>query len=456
MHAPRGIDILRLPTLRTHLARRCPFYYGWVVFAIAASTSYAARPLMSVAVLSVFMVPMTDAFGWSRGLFAGAVSLGGVCAVIISPLVGRLIDRYGSGWMISATSAVAGACAVGLSVVKHTWAFYSLYVPGRMVFASPLELATSTAISNWFIRRRSFALALLGVTQGTGLALMPFVAQQLIAAWGWRSAWTFLGLFTMAVGIVPALLLMVRRPEDMSLEPDPTPRRSAPPQAVATHPIPDGAGMSNVHMKPELQFTLGQALRTRAFWVLAVFSATAFMVQAGVSLHQVGHYIRQGLPASAAAIMASVFAVAQVPGGLLWSATTKRVPVRYVLAMSGLCVALGAAGTALSSTLPWGVLSASVIGSGVGGLHLLLRLAWADYYGRRHLGTIRGITLPVQIGGQAVGPIAAGFVFDATGSYHVVFLFFVGVVVLGSILVLTAVPPSSAKPPVRLDAEAVL
>ena len=123
-----------------------------------------------------------------------------------------------------------------------------------------------------------------------------------------------------------------------------------------------------------------------------------------MSLHQVGHYIRQGLPGPSAAIMASVFALAQVPGGLLWSAITRRIPVRFVLAISGFCVALGAMGTALSSTLAWGILSAAVIGSGVGGLHLLLRLAWADYYGRQHLGTIRGITLPVQIGGQAVGP----------------------------------------------------
>jgi MFS family permease len=99
-------------------------------------------------------------------------------------------------------------------------------------------------------------------------------------------------------------------------------------------------------------------------------------------------------------------------------------------------------GTAVSGTLAWGMLSAAVIGSGVGGLHLLLRLAWADYYGRQHLGTIRGITLPVQIGGQAVGPVAAGFVFDATGSYHIVFLFFACVVALGSVLVVGAVPPS--------------
>jgi MFS family permease len=94
------------------------------------------------------------------------------------------------------------------------------------------------------------------------------------------------------------------------------------------------------------------------------------------------------------------------------------------------------------------------VGSGVGGLHLFLRLAWAAYYGRRYLGTIWGITLPVQIGGQAVGPVAAGFVLDATGSYHGVFLFFAGVVVLGSVLVLTDVPPSSAELAVQLDVEA--
>jgi MFS transporter, OFA family, oxalate/formate antiporter len=447
VHASGSLQTWRLPTLRARLAQRCPFYYGWVVFAIAASTSYAARPLMSVAVLSVFMVPMTDAFGWSRGLFAGAVSLGGVCAVVISPIVGRLIDRYGSGWMISATSAVAGACAVGLSAISQAWAFYGLYVPGRMAFASPLELATSTAISNWFIRRRSFALGLLGVTQGTGLAVIPLLAQQLISTWGWRSAWAFLGVFTMAIGIVPALLLIARRPEDMSLEPDPAPVRSGRGADLRFRGAQDGGRSPDARPRHERQFTLGQALRTRAFWVLAVFSATGFMAQAGVSLHQVGHYIRQGLPASSAAIMAGVFALAQVPGGLMWSAVRRYIPVRYVLAIAGVCVAIGATGTAFASTLTGGMISAAVIGGGVGGLHVLLPLAWADYYGRQHLGTIRGTTLPVQIGGQAVGPITAGFVFDASGSYHLVFLCFAGVVALGSLLVLTAVPPGDAGAP---------
>ncbi|MGQ4809544.1 L-lactate transporter [Candidatus Entotheonellaceae bacterium PAL068K] len=434
--------------LRAQLAQRLPFYYGWVVFALAASINYTSRPLMSVAVLSVFVSPMTETFGWSRGLFSGAVSLGGLCAVILSPIVGRLIDKYGSGMMISAASALAGICAVGLSTISQVWAFYALYVPGRMAFASPLELATSTAISNWFIRRRAMVLALLVITQGTGLAAMPLVAQLLITGWGWRQTWAALGLYAMAVGIVPALLLMARRPEDMGLEPDPEPGGRGPAGVNVARRLRDSTREQDGHGRCETHFTLHQALHTRAFWMLATFSAAAFMAQAGVSLHQVSHYIAQGLPGPSAAIMASVFAMAQVPSGLLWSTLTRRVPVRYVLALAGLSVALGAASTAFASTLAGGVLAAGIFGWGIGGLHLLLRFAWAEYYGRRHLGTIQGITLPIQIGGQALGPIIAGLVFDATGAYYSAFVAFASVAIFGSVMVLTAVPPRRSGAPV--------
>jgi MFS family permease len=420
-----------------------PFYYGWVVFMIAASTSYAARPLMSVAVLSVFVVPITETFGWSRGLFSGAVSLGGLCAVAISPFVGRLLDKYGASVILSATSAVAGVCAVGLASITQVWAFYALYVPGRMVFASPLELATSTALSNWFLRRRAFVLALLGVAQGTGLAAMPMAAQLLISHWGWRHAWFTLGWYTLGVGVIPALLLLVRRPEDMGLDLDPLSSRLTS-SGGNRQREPSRAEANRLSRSDEWHFTLHEALRTRALWVLAAFSAVGFMAQAGVSLHQVSHYLHQGLSGPAAALMASLFAGAQVPSGLLWAPLTRYLPVRMVLALAGLTVALGAAGTACATTLVGGVMATMTLGSGVGGLHLLFRLTWAEYYGRHHLGTIRGVTLPVQIGGQAIGPITAGVVFDVTGAYDLAFIGFACLVAMGSLLVLTAVPPRKA------------
>ena len=416
---------------------------------------------MAVATLSVFAVPMTREFGWSYGLFSGVVSLGGLCAIGISPFVGRLIDRYGSGVILAVTSAVVGGCAFGLSLVSHVWAFYALYVPGRMAFASPLELGTTTAINNWFIRRRASALFLLTVSQSTGLAAMPLVADFLIGGWGWRNAWAWLGIFTLAVGILPALLLVSRRPEDMGLTVDPRrgEPRAAPRQMETSSDAADGMGDKSVGneeprraesqtstatsaLLQENSYTVSRALRTRAFYVMAIFSGAGFMVQAGVSLHQVSHFINQGLDPSLAALTAGAFAFCQMLGGFIWaSLASRRVPIRILLAASAFCVSGGALGVQASSTLAWGLPAASVLGAGVGGLHLLLRLAWAEYYGREHLGSITGITLPVQVGGQALGPIIAGFLYDFTGSYLWPFRIFSTSVFIAGILVLTATPP---------------
>jgi hypothetical protein len=101
----------------------------------------------------------------------------------------------------------------------------------------------------------------------------------------------------------------------------------------------------------------------------------------------------------------------------------------------------------LSTTLLSGFITASILGGGVGGLHFLLRLAWADYYGRQHLGTISGVTLPVQISGQALGPVIAGRAFDVMGGYYGAFVFFASVVALASLLVLAAVPPGTVATP---------
>ena len=153
--------------------------------------------------------------------------------MVISPMIGRWIDRYGAGTVLAVASAIVGVCGVGLSQVANLGGYYGLFVPGRACFAAPLELAPSTAISNWFIRRRPLALAILMGTQGTGLAAMPLVAQWVIGGWGWRAAWSSLGIYTLAIGVIPALLL-IRRPEDVGLAGDPMPRGSGGRNSVIT------------------------------------------------------------------------------------------------------------------------------------------------------------------------------------------------------------------------------
>ena len=140
--------MLNASSFRLRLADSLPFYYGWVIAADTVTVSLTARTVMAVATLSVFVVPMTVELGWSRGLFSGAVSLGGLGAVAISPLVGRWIDRYGTGVLIAGSSLLTGILAIGLALISTPWGFYSLYIPGRMIFGGPLELGLPTAISN--------------------------------------------------------------------------------------------------------------------------------------------------------------------------------------------------------------------------------------------------------------------------------------------------------------------
>ena len=420
--------------LQIRTARATPFYYGWVILGLSGIASYSSRPLMSVAVLTVFVVPMSEQFGWTRAQFAGAVSLGGVLGVVAAPMVGAVLDRYGAGMVVGISSGIAGLCAVALGAVSHIWLFYLVYVPGRMVFASPLELGTSVAVSNWFIRRRPFALALNHVSQGSGLAIMPLAAQAITGAWSWGTAWYALGAWTIAVGVVPAMLLMARRPEDLGLEPD-----------GGSKPRTDGRQTNSARrplgVQDEINFTLRQSTRTRAFWLMVLFSFASFIVQAGVSLHQVPHFVDQGVPASVAVWTASTFAISQVPASIFWSAASQRSAARFIMLASGLVVSCGAVTTAFASSIAMGVVGAFILGFGVGGLHIIGRLIWADYFGRLHLGAIRAWGLAAQVGGQALGPIAAGLAVDRTGSYQGVFLAFGINLAAVSLLMLIATRP---------------
>ena len=162
------------------LPHKTPFYYGWVIFGLAAGMSLIA-PVFAVATLSIFIIPMGDEFGWSRTLFSGAVSVGGIVGALVSPALGRIIDRSGTGPVLAASCIVVGLCAINLAFIGGVVSFYIFYIVGRMTFSSPFSLAPSTAVSNWFVRRRALVLAFIQFDQGLGLGLIPFLSQLFIS-----------------------------------------------------------------------------------------------------------------------------------------------------------------------------------------------------------------------------------------------------------------------------------
>ncbi len=423
------------PFLPLLLSQRLPVFYGWIVLACLCCAGFA-RQGPAVATLSIFVEPLTQEFGWSRTALSGAVSLGGVLAALVAPLIGPVLDRQGSRLVLCAAVLVNGVALMLLSLTGSLGVFYLLFCLARMNWAAPFDLGLYGALNNWFVRRRAFASSVATLAQQIGLVAMPLIAQLAILQDGWRAGWLAIGATTLLVGFVPTWLLLVRRPEDLGLAPD---------GAVA--PTGGEAGALTVRAATtEPAFSRRRALGTDAFWLLLLYTALVFPVQAGVSLHQAPYLIERGIDPTIAATIVSTFsvmsAVATVACGLL----PRRVPIRYPLAATGAILALGVVLMLDIHTAGQGYLAASVFGFGLGALLTLLPVAWADYFGRANFGAIRGIALSAQVLAQAAGPLLSGALRDMTGDYQLALQSFAALAALSVVAALAARQPRAWRP----------
>jgi OFA family oxalate/formate antiporter-like MFS transporter len=399
MGAPLSFSRRGLPQL---ISGRLPFFYGWVVLACLCCAGFS-RQGGATATLSVFVEPLTREFGWSRTALSGAVSLGGVLAALSSPLIGPLVDRHGSRLTLCLAVLVTGAATLLLSLTNSLMVFYLLFCIARMNWAGPFELGIYSALNNWFVARRAFATTVATVAQMAGLVAMPLIAQLAMRHHGWRGGWLAIGTAVLVIGFLPTWLLMVRRPEDLGLQPD---RRASASRHGST-PV--------LHVEP--RFTRRQAVRTSAFWLLLLYTVLVYPVQAGVSLHQAANLVERGIASTTAATIVSLFSLMSGVASAGCSLLPRTMPIKYPLAAIGLFLAASTMAMIGISSALQGAAAASLFGFGVGGMLTLLPIAWADYFGRANYGAIRGLALSAQVLAQASGPLLSGALRDWTGSY---------------------------------------
>ncbi len=413
------------------LTRRLPFFYGWVVLGCVCCAGFS-RQGGAVATLSIFVEPMTHDFGWSRVAISGAVSLGGLLAAFSAPLLGRVLDRQGARAVLCCAILLTGTADMALSLTTSLLMFYALFCVARTNFAGPFDLGIYGAVNNWFVARRSVATAIATLAQMVGLVSLPLIAQAGMQHGGWRAGWLAVGLAVLAVGFVPTWLLLVRAPEDIGLVPD---RRATPP-AARTDIVP----------LPEPAFSRGDALRTPAFWLLSLFTLFAYPVQAGVSLHQAPFLIERGLQPAIAATVVSTFSFMSGVASFAFGFFPRSMPLRYALALAALLQLAGTLTMLGVHTPVHAYVAAAAFGAGIGGLLTLLPIAWADYYGRRSFGAIRGLALSGQVLAQAAGPLLSGVLRDWTGNYDLSLECFAVLSGLAFLSALVARPPKSVAP----------
>jgi cyanate permease len=194
----------------------------------------------------------------------------------------------------------------------------------------------------------------------------------------------------------------------------------------------------------EPRFSRAAAMRTRAFWLLSLYTVLVFPVQAGVSLHQAPHLIERGFSPIVAATVISFFSVMSAVASFGIGFLPRRWPLRYTMSLAAMLLATGTLGLIGVGSVEAAYLFAGLFGLGIGGVMTLLPMAWADYFGRESYGAIRGVALSLQVVAQAAGPIVSGVLRDASGNYAESLILFGVLAALASVAALVARRPASA------------
>jgi MFS family permease len=413
-----------------------------VAFLIGVTESSAFQ-----AILAIFMKPMVSEFGWSRAAVTGSIALGSICAGIISPFVGPILDRHGPKVVAFWGILVLSLGLIGMTFINRIWQFYLFFGTGRMIAMGLLTLVISVSISNWFVRKRGRAMGIAWLGSRFGSALLPVLGQYFILALGWRLAWSTMGVTVFLFSGIPALLFLRRRPEDMGLLPDgeveyPTEAEEVECFSESGHAV-SGHGY-------ETALTRSQAIRTPVFWLLVSVHSLILFIQAGINFHIYPFLTDQGVHPMTAVVVLTMINLSGAFGSVGWGIFAEKIRIQTLLAVNvfvnGLAFLAIYRFVLLSVSDSWeiGVLFLLVALHGVtfGGRMPLLNVIWGDFFGRRTLGSIMSLSSPFGLTANAIGPLFAAFFFDIYGSYTFPFYFFIVCFALTGGLCLLMKPPA--------------
>jgi MFS family permease len=378
----------------------------------------------------MFVDPIISDLGWSRTLVSGLYTAGSLAAGVFMILAGRLLDRYGARIMMTAVAVLFGLAAIWMSSVNHPIQLVVGFVAIRTLGQGSLTLIPTTLIALWFVRWRGKATAICTLGGAVSFATFPILIHALVTNIGWRSAWLVLALIIWIVLIPPAVLLIRRNPESVGLLPD------GQPPSKRDHPKKDKADTIR-----EVNFSLGEATRTRTFWLLLFAGAAPSLISTALIFHNVSFLASKGIPSGTAASIFGIMGPMQILGIFIAGFIADRFPNRYLLAAGQILLAATMLWTFLISSTWQAFFYGAILALSNGFITTISTVIWPNYYGRQHLGSIRGVATSGMVVFSALGPLPFGFLFDLTRAYSLAILIFLALPVSCAVAALLAYPP---------------
>ncbi len=425
--------------------RKPRIFYGWWIV-LAAMVVNILSGLFGLYGFGLFIIPLVNEFGWSRAAISAAMSLSSAEGGLLGPISGFLLDRFGPRKMMFVGVILTGIGYIWLGRINALPIFYLVFLFRAVGGSVGMHRAFLVSIANWFITKRGTALGFSQAGLSIGGMLVPVLAWSIVE-YGWRSSTAIVGLIMLIVGL-PLSMVMRHRPEQYGYLPDgatkeASPANKKPEVAKDGHSAPSGSRWKREAV--DITFTPRQALRTRAFWLLAIIFGLRLTVNTAVVIHQIPFLIGLGATPQIAAATLGAIAMLSIVGKIGFGRLADIIEKRYVQIICLVLTTLSMLILASAQTWWHIVLFVIIYSPAYGGNAILMNAIRGEFFGRRYFGTIMGLMDLVQMFGTVIGPVFAGWIFDVTGSYRIAFLSFAAASAISLVLMVITRRPVLAE-----------
>lgn len=411
--------------------KRRSVFPGWWVLSAAFIVQFLGAGTWFYG-FTLYFKPIIDEFKWSREITSLGFSIARMEGSVLAPAIGWVCDKLGPHRLMIFGVILASIGFFLMSKVNSLLSFYLIWaLVVTMGWNFGYIYTGPAAVNNWFIKKRSRAMAIYSVGAGLGGAILVPILTWIVTSHGWRTGFLWAAVICLVIG-VPVALLLKDKPEKYGL-------------------IPDGnitANSTKFHANDklpqveEVNFSVKQAIQTWSFWLLTIGITANYIGMTGVVVHQMAHMTDIGISTqqagTATGIMLGISTIGRLGVGWLGEIW----PKRYIMFVSMVMQGLGVFFLAIASNLTFIYLYVIVYGLFYGGIWPVIYDIRGEYFGRENFATISGFQSTFTTIGAVVGPWFAGKIFDTTQSYYIAFMTFVALYIAGGLILLTSKKPA--------------
>lgn len=417
------------------------FHPGWVILSVAAIGLYMSGPGQSYSV-AAFIDPMLAGLSLQRTEFSMAYLVATLVSGISLPFVGRLLDAWGARMLLPLNAILLGLACIWMSRTTTLIELYIGFCCIRCLGQGALTLISTWLVGEWFEHRRGLAMGIVGLGGTLSVMSLPQINNALISRFDWQTTWVLLAIAVWGALILPALVLVRNRPEEIGLLPDGRHPADDLDAEGKTHTVDlQAVAARRVKSLENESWTVREAIRTLTFWKVVSVICVSAMLGTGLVFHQVSLLADHGISRDWALGLIGVQAIMGTFVSLTAGYLTDRIAPRFLLTLAMLSLASGVGLLLVLPSVTLIPLYAILLGLHGGIIRSTGTVVWINFYGRLHQGAVRGVAMSISILAAALGPVPLALAKDMFGDYRPALLIFLVIPLLAAAAVWSAQTP---------------